>query len=46
MYSRIVPCSHYFPGINALTVWQLTVGEWRLYAAAVDDIKRQQKEAQ
>lgn len=36
IYARIVPCSHFFPGINLATVYDLPWRGWVLYALATD----------
>lgn len=36
MYRRLALICHYFPGITPWTVWNLTVGEWALFAAQAD----------
>lgn len=43
MYLHIVPISHYWPGVNPATVWQLPYDMWLLYLQALKDLREEQK---
>ena len=51
VYSRITTACHLWPGITSHgpehpgSVWRLSLGVWMGFAAAVDEYRREQKEA-